>query len=359
MELFSQALENYRSQVDQDIAAYVAHANDAAEAQFGADGRLVSEAFFDLLTRGGKRMRGSLVMTGYQMCGGSDMRMIVRAATAIEMIQAALLIMDDIQDRSAVRRGKPTVHKLLESRSMDLGLDGDAAHIGVSLALNAMIAGQHAALMLVNGLNVDAELRTKALSIISHCFAVTTQGQTVDILNECRSVVSEAAIDKVMEWKTAYYSVLNPLCVGMVLAGAGCADTDAIRDYALHAGKAFQISDDITGVFGEESETGKNPIDDIREGKKTLLTVFALAHATPEDEIFLRKQLGNADLQEGDFIRCRRILERSGARQYATKRATMHARQALAALDDAPVHWKSDHIAFLRDLVRAIQDRAA
>lgn len=355
--IFSERFNEYRRLINDDIAVYARHARHSAAEQYGPDGALVTDAFFDMLERGGKRMRGTLVMSGYQMCGGQDMTMIVRAATAIEMIQAALLILDDVQDRSDVRRGKPTVHKMLEAGHAQLGLSGDAAHTGVSLALNAMLAGEHAALMLIGGLNIDAELRAKALGIISHTFVVTAHGQTADILNECRDQVRESAADNVMEWKTAYYSVLNPLCVGMVLAGAGCGDTDAIRDYALHAGKAFQITDDIIGVFGDENQAGKSPMDDLREGKKTLLAVYALAHAAPEDVAFLRRQLGNAGLADADFERCRQIIETSGARHYAEERADEHIAAALAALEKTPATWKKDHIVFLRDLVKGMRAR--
>ncbi len=354
---FAVQFDEYKRLINDDIAAYAKHAQDSVRQQYGPDGGAVADAFFDMLERGGKRMRGALLMTGYQMCGGQDMQMIVRAATAIEMVQAALLTLDDVQDRSVLRRGKPTVHKMLESYHQKDELAGDPAHTGMSLALNAMLAGEHAALMLVAGLNVDAELRTKALGIISQAFVVTAQGQTADILNECRTDVDEAAIDNVMEWKTAHYSVLNPLCVGMVLAGAGCEDTDAIRDYALHAGKAFQITDDIIGIFGDQKATGKSPMDDIREGKKTLLTVYALRHATPDDAAFLRQQLGNPNLTVDDFDRCRQIIEASGARRYAERQAGEHVAAALAYLKTAPSGWQKDQAIFLRDLVGSIPNR--
>ncbi len=357
MAEFSEQLNECRRLINADIDGYANYIRQSTREQYGRDGAAVADAFFDMLERGGKRMRGALVMTGYQMCGGQDLHMIVRAATAIEMIQAALLTLDDIQDRSVVRRGKPTVHKMLESYYQKQGLAGDSAHTGVALALNAMVAGKHAALMLIGGLNVDAELRTKVLGIMSHTFIVTAHGQTADIMNESRPEVDEAAIDNMMEWKTAHYSVLNPLCVGMVLAGAGCEDTDAIRDYALHTGKAFQITDDIIGIFGDEKATGKSPMDDIREGKKTLLTVYALQHTTPGKVAFLRKCLGNPGLTADDFERCRHIIESSGARRYAEKRTEKHIAAALEALKNAPQRWHKDQINFLKGLVDSIQNR--
>jgi geranylgeranyl diphosphate synthase, type I len=358
MQSFEAQIDIHRRLINDDIAAYAVHARQSATEQYGPDGVLIIDAFLDMLERGGKRMRGSLVLTGYQMCGGQNMQMIVRAATAIEIVQSSLLILDDIQDRSDLRRAKPTVHKLLQSYHQEKKLHGDAEHTGMSLALNAMMAGEHAALMLIGGLDADAELRTKVHGIIDQTFVVTAHGQTVDILNECRDDVTEAAIDNVMEWKTAYYSVLNPLCVGMVLAGAGCEDTDAIRDYAIHTGKAFQITDDILGIFGEEAKTGKSPMSDIQEGKKTLLTLYALANATPQDAAFLRQNLGNPTITQADFSRCQHIIEISGAKKYAKDRAEVHVQAALRSLRSTPAGWQTEQITFLRDLVSGLTDRS-
>ena len=279
--LFKQQCNRYKQLINADIATYSAHVRTTTQDQYGKYPALVTDAFLDMLGRGGKRMRGMLVLVGYAMCGGTDQQMIVRAATALEMVHAHLLILDDIQDRSTVRRGKPTVHEMLRTYHKEHHLAGRAAHTGVSLALNAVIAGQQAAYMLLAGLNVEAELKIKALGILNQAVMVTAHGQTQDIMQEVTGQASHDDIYHTMEWKTAYYSVLNPLCVGMVLAGAGCEDTDAIRDYALHTGMAFQISDDIMGVFGTQEQMGKSPMDDIREGKQTLLVAHALEKADP------------------------------------------------------------------------------
>lgn len=354
---FNAQLTAYKQKIDADIEAYGAHVAQSTEQQYGEYGAVVTDAFLDMLGRGGKRLRGALVMAGYEMCGGKNQTMIVRAATAIEMIHTYWLVIDDIQDRSAMRRGKPTVHKMLEAYHRKQKLKGDSAHVGMSLALNATVAGGHAAQMLLASLDVDADLRCKAVAILSQAAMVTGYGQTYDIMNELETTVTLENLERTLEWKTAYYTFLNPLCVGMVLAGAGCEDTDAIRDYAMPAGKAFQITDDIMGVFGDDALTGKNAMDDIREGKQTLLTYEVLKTASDTDAEFLRNCLGKADLTTEEATRCLDIMEATGALGFAQKEAQKNVDLALAALDHAPANWDKSHVAFLQELVKGLPTR--
>lgn len=356
---YTEQLQAYKAAIDADIAAYARHAMQTTRNEYGNYAADVADVYFDLLSRGGKRIRGALVMTGYRMCGGSDEQMIVRAATALEMLNAYILMIDDIQDRSLLRRGKATAHMMLTDYHHAKGLKGDAKHSGMSLTLNAALAGAHAAQMLLAGLQVDAELRMKVVGIVNLAMLVTAHGQTSDLINELTGDVAAADIEHVLEWKTAYYTFLNPLCVGMVLAGAGCEDTDAIREYALHAGKAFQITDDIIGVFGSEEQTGKSIMDDIREGKQTILTNYAFAHIAQEDADFLRTMLGNEQLTEEQFARCREILEASGARQHASQVAEEHIEKALQSLAMYAHRWNAADVAFLRGLAQSLQGRTA
>ncbi|HJQ07876.1 MAG TPA: polyprenyl synthetase family protein [Candidatus Saccharimonadales bacterium] len=356
---FAARLKAYKQTIDNDIAIYSKHVAAVTRDQYGEYGALTTGVFLDILQRGGKRIRGTLAMVGYEMCGGKDRVMIARAASALEMMHAYLLIIDDIQDRSALRRGKPSAHELLAAYHTKQHLDGDAAHMGISLALNAGLAGMHAAQMLLAGLQVDPELRIKAIGIINHTMVITSHGQTYDIMNELTPEVDMRDIAHALEWKTAHYTFLNPLCTGMALAGAGCEATDAIRDYALHAGLAFQIADDIISVFGDQTKTGKVPMDDIREGKRTLLTAYALAHATSRDKTFLLRCLGNQKLTKQDFDHTKEILEQSGALAAAKDAAEKHIATALKSLDANRYHWHPDGVTFLRDLAQQVLGRSA
>jgi len=340
-------LAHYKTLIDRDIAAYAAHVRAATGAYYGPPAALVTDVFLELLERDGKRLRGALTMAAYEMLGGQDQQMIVRAATALEMIHAYCLILDDIQDRSATRRGKPAAHTVLAASS---AAHPNPAHTGTSLAINAAVAGNHAAQMLLAGLSVPDELRVKVLGIVNQALVVTAYGQTYDILNE--TAATDANIERAMQYKTAYYSFLNPLCVGMVLAGAGCQDTDAIRGYALPAGEAFQITNDIAGVFGDGIT--EPPLDDLRAGKRTLLTQYALTHAAAASQQILAKHLGDPNLTSAQAARCREVIRASGALNHAKTEAKARTAAALDALDLAPAHWRKPHISFLRGIATSL-----
>ncbi len=359
MLVFNTKLGEYKEAIDADIADYSKNVAKTTLQQYGKYSRVASDAYFEILSRGGKRIRGALVMLGYEMSGGQNMELALKAARALEMMQAYILIIDDIQDRSAVRRGGPAAHKLLERYHEEQHMAGDAEHFGIAVALNSALGGAHAAEVILANLDCSEEIRIKLLSIMNQTMLITAHGQTNDIVNELVADVDEAAVNRVLEWKTAHYTFLNPLHVGMVLANADCHATDAITDYAMHAGKAFQITDDILGIFGTEQESGKSPMDDIREGKRTLLTVYALEHASKADKNFLIQVLGNQNISPVEFEQCKRIIEESGALEYSRQQAKQHAAQAISALEPHKKLWSNDGVAFLTGLAQYLLKRTS
>lgn len=357
MSVFKEKLDSYKQIINSDIAKYVDDIKDSTLRKFGVHSRLATDVYCSILQRGGKRMRGALTIAGYEMCGGKDELMIVKAARAIEMVHAYILIVDDFQDRSPVRRGGPTAHIMLSEYHERHNLGQDSEHFGEAIAMNAALAGNHEALIVLGNLDVDPKLRVKALEMINHSMVITAHGQTHDIFNEVVAEVDEQEVEQVSEWKTAHYSFLNPLHIGMILAGADSHTLESIEDWAMHSGSAFQITDDLLGTFGEEFESGKSPLDDMKEGKRTLLTVYALKHAPPADKNFLIQMLGNHNLTQAEFYRCKDILIESGAFSYARGRAEHHISLALKALDKHPGRWSSEGEQFLRGLSHYILTR--
>lgn len=353
---FAQDLNDYKKMIDADIETYVAQNTQRTQDVYGDYSALVANAYTEILQRGGKRIRGVLTLVGYEMCGGTDQEMIIKAARAIEMMHAYMLIIDDIQDRAATRRGGPSAHKLLEAVHAEKGWGGDAAHTGISLALNAALFGSHGAGLVLGTLDVADELRTKALNIMNNTMIVTAHGQTNDIINEIIPEVSSEQLENVLQWKTAHYTILNPIHMGMVLAGAPCEDTNGITQYAIHTGKAFQISDDLLII---SSESGKDALDDIREGKQTILTVYALQNAPETDTAFLTNCLGNAELTQDEFERCKNILIQSGAVDYAKKVAQQHVSAARESLQEHAGRWTPRTVTFLDELTQHLADRNA
>lgn len=338
MNTLETKLAAYKKAIDADIAAYIKHLKATTKAQFGKSSALALDAYCDILARGGKRFRGALVIEGYTMCGGTNTAMIMQAARAIEMLHAYLLVIDDIQDRSLLRRGKPTAHIKLTKLLKD-------HHLGETLATNAALLGCHAAMTILANLDAPAELRSNVLSIVNRTMLVTVHGQIAD---ETIRQATEKDIRNIHEWKTANYTVLNPLHVGMVLAGADCQVTDAITPYALAVGQVFQITNDILGTFSQES--GKDLTEDIREGKQTLLIVQALKKATLADKRFLQSCLGNPKLTQKDFKRCLGIIRHTGGLAYAQAKARGYVKTAQASLQQNSQHWSQQGTEFLQSL---------
>lgn len=359
VEVFINQLTAYKQLIDKDIGAYVKKTEAATLKEYGAHSRLGLDAYFAILNRGGKRIRGALTMLGYEMSGGRDRAMIIQAARAVEMVHAYILIIDDINDRSPVRRGGPAAHRILGDYYRQHNLGNDAQHFGESIAMNAALIGNHAAQSVLSNLHVDKDLRLRAIDALNRTMVVTGHGQFNDMFNEVLPDVDERDVDRVLEWKTAHYSFLNPLKVGMILAGASEKATEAITEYAMHAGRAFQITDDILGTFGEEFESGKSPLDDIREGKRTVLTVYALKNTANGNKNFLIQMLGNRQLTQAEFRRCKDILVESGAYEHARRLARFHVEKATASLEGQRQSWTSEGIAFLSGLAKFLLVRTA
>lgn len=356
---FKEKLQQYKQLIDEDIKSYSKSVQKTTLQLYGSNARVATDAYLDILARGGKRIRGALVMLGYEMSGGQDQKMILQAARAVEMMHAYILIIDDIQDRSPTRRGGPTAHYSLADYHRKHQLADGPEHFGVAIALNAALGGAHAAQMILANLEAPEGLRIKVLSIMNSTMLITAHGQTNDIINEVVHTVTKEDIDRVLEWKTAYYTLLNPLHVGMVLAGAESDVTNAITGYALNAGRAFQISDDILGTFGTEFESGKSPMDDIKEGKRTYLTMYALEHAPRADKNSLIQMLGNHKLTQTEFALCKDILTECGALAYARSEAERCVNIAIEQLDKEAGRWSKEGVNFLRDLAKYLLVRTS
>lgn len=349
---FAGQLNCYKELIDQRINEYIPLVETQIAEQFGKYPLEAYKPFSSYMTRGGKRIRGALTILGYEMFGGKDLKMITDAAMAIEMLQSYLLIMDDIQDRSETRRGGQSAHVILREYHKKNYLRGDSKHFGESIAMDSFLVGCHGALEIISRLPVKPSILVRAIQNVHKCYVTTAHGQTLDIFNEVVDRVSENDVQNVLLWKTAYYTFVNPLQFGAILAGAKESQLDMLLDYAVPAGKAFQITDDILGVFGDEFESGKSPLDDIRDGKRTILITKALEATDHSESYFLRQCLGKNNLSMDDFLECKEIILRSGAKQYAENLAIKYIDKATLAMDSLGPFCSSANIEFLKGLVR-------
>lgn len=349
-------MQSHKRTIDEALEVHAKSLELQTAEQFGEYPRAVVAAFNDLLLRGGKRIRGTLAIVAYEMFGGKDAELILQAACALEILNTYILVADDIQDRSPMRRGGPTVHEQLRQYHEAHHLEGKSGHFGVSLAIDSFLIAQHYAMNIIATLSIDPEIRLRAMTNINKCFIVTAHGQTLDIVNESVGAVDDKAVNNVLEWKTAYYTFINPLQLGAILAGAPDAALDILAEYGLHAGRVFQLSDDILGIFSEATESGKSPLDDVKEGKHTALMAYALKNAPKPDTYFLSQSLGNQRLTAAEFEQCRRILIDCGALDYAKELASDSAATARQVIVKN-TNWPKKSKQFLIELVQYLVDR--
>lgn len=242
----------------------------------------------DFVLGGGKRVRPLYAWAGFVGAGGLDNSSedpvaVLRAVSSLEFIQACALIHDDIIDSSDTRRGKATVHRAVEKQHTEQRWSGSAAHFGTSVAI---LAGD-LSLAWAEDMLQDSGLSASALARTREPWrAMRTEvigGQLLDISLEAAADEQVEPAAAVNRFKTAAYTIERPLHLGAAIAGADAELIEAFRGYGRDIGMAFQLRDDLLGVFGDPSLTGKPAGDDLREGKRTVMLARALKRADAED----------------------------------------------------------------------------
>lgn len=355
--LFLNHMKRYKEIVEPGITELMQRWEHETERHFGAFSHQTVQTYNAILARGGKRLRGSLTLASYEMCGGADVQSVRQVAVALEMLHTYLLIVDDIYDYSTIRRGGPTAHIMVRDLHAQKKWQGDSLHFGEAVADVAALFGSHAAMEEVTRAPLDPQIKVTILRLVNRAIVNTCFGQVNDIFNEATREAGETQVQNTLTWKTAYYSFINPLQVGAVAAGVRESETDCLITYGKHLGLAFQVADDILGTFGDETTSGKSVKDDLREGKMTLLVARALAKADPTQRKTLLNNLGNHKLTDADYERCKNIMQQTGALQYARELAVEQSQLAVAALERAPHNWRTDQLNFLRELARYVVNR--
>jgi geranylgeranyl diphosphate synthase, type I len=333
-EDFLGVLSGYQAVIDADIAEYCNHVEREVGEGYGEYPLEAVKLFTSVLSRGGKRLRGALAMHSYYMCGGTDDTVALQAARVMEMLQTYMLMADDIQDRSDMRRGGPSAHIMMRDYHSAQHFADGSDHFGVSIAMCAYGFAFHDAMIQLSAIPASADKLISAMKSVNQNYAITCHGQVLDIFNEVVGEVSGQTIDNVLEWKSGRYTFISPLHFGALLAGADTKTIEFLGQYGVHAGKVFQITDDIIGVFSDEAEAGKSPLDDIKEGKRTVLSTKAMELAKAEDKEFFVSMLGNQYITTEDFMRCREIVRGCGALDYAkdyAKRELGSAKEVIAS----------------------------
>lgn len=357
-------VEQVRAGVDRELSSIVADlAHEAAE--LGADPGLVGE--LAAMITGGKRMRAALCYWSWRAHGGTPTddeatRTVHRIGAALELFQAAALIHDDVMDASATRRGRPSAHEGFATVHRDQGWSGPAAAFGTAAAIVlgdlTLIASDRAFTAAVGD---AAEDHLRARAIYDRMRTEVTVGQYLDVRAQTQpwgspDLEEERARD-IVRSKSARYSVEHPITLGAALAGAPDPDLARCGRIGLALGEAFQLRDDLLGVFGDPEVTGKPAGDDLREGKRTVLVARALRLGSPADRDLITDRLGRRDLSDEEVATLRDVLRRSGAAIAVERLISEIAVPALTELAAAPL--ESDGRTMLVRLGEALVDRTA
>src|SRR3989344_8157499 len=295
---------------------------------------------------GGKRLRGSLVKLGYELVGanlpagrqGLDHleggQEILKVAAAVEIFQTAILAHDDIIDQSPLRRGKPTIYRQL---------GGD--HYAISQTIALADIGFFLTVKLISTANFPADLKNKAISSFAQTVINTGLGEVLDVeLPHLEGERKEEDVVTIHKLKTSYYTIIDPLQLGAILAGADDNSLKAIEEFGEALGIAFQITDDILGVFGDEETLGKSVTSDIEEGKNTLLITEALQKATPEQRIILDKYYGKGDMGEEGLKAIRKVFMDTGSLDFSRQEALKYVELAKKVVPEITRDWESTEL---------------
>ena len=321
---------------------------------------VLTEAYIGVLQAPAKRVRGSLTVIGHDMAGGDNEELAAHAAGIVEGIQATLLVMDDVSDRSPTRRGRPTAHVAIEAGLRRLGSSTeDLGAKAMDMAVNGAFGVQVLTQLLVGGLAVPAERRLMVGGLMNETLLDTGNGQMMDVFSTTGVPLSEAEILRVARDKTAYYTFDFPLAFGVLLASGDTRYLPLIKQYGENTGIAFQLADDVMGVFGDPKKMGKSAMSDLQEGKQTLLVFRALQLATDTQRSMLLAALGNPGITEAQFAACQEIIEQTGAREYVEALAREHSSRAHDVLAGVPETWKPGRVAQLHGLAQFVVARSA
>lgn len=270
--------------------------------------------------RSSKRLRGAFTYYGYMLGKPVDDR-IWNVAMGVELVHTALLMHDDMMDQDEVRRGKPTTHKYFE--------DGDK-HYGETMAVNVGDAVLEIGQELL--LSADFEDKLVRLATLKMLRGITNTawGQAYDVTVE--KIIDQCTEDDVItvhKAKTAIYTYENPLYIGAILAGLGEDTLSVLTDYSMDGGVAFQLQDDILGVFGDPEKTGKSANSDLLQGKVTLLILRTLKDGTPEQVEALKKVWGKRKAETEDIENAKMAIVESGSLQYSRDISRNYAQKAV------------------------------
>jgi len=288
---FKIKLKEYKKQIDKELEIFFDNKIKSIDAEFN---KKIVSGLREFVMRGGKRLRPILVVVGYTGFAQENLE-IIRASISMELLQGFFLIHDDIMDKDDMRRGGKTFHKIFGE---DIGIIGGDLLYGFA---NEVLADYE---------NKNVRI---ALKKMNELVEKTCYGQALDLhLNETPfEKVAEEDVLNVYKYKTAFYTIQGPLEIGTLLAGKNLED---FSRFSIPLGWAFQIKDDIIGLFGDIKKTGKPIKSDVEEGKRTLLMLKTYNKADDSEKKFVLLVLGKK-ISDADFEKLKTLVKKYGLQE--------------------------------------------
>ena len=298
----------------------------------------VSQALSSFLLDSGKRLRPLFAYAGIISAGGALNPATTKAISSLELLQACALIHDDLMDGSDTRRGKPSIHRHFESIHVQDELEGFAPAYGLA---SAVLLGDLALVwsnQLLNTSGISAQELARVLPTFDEMRVELMAGQFLDIHEQTQKNTDLGRSMKIARYKSGKYTIERPLHMGAVLSGQSSPELLlALSEYGLPLGEAFQFRDDLLGVFGDPSVTGKPAGDDLREGKRTALIAMTDARCTDAMREESRKYFGKNDLDEKGVAILQEMIESTGAKAELEKMIENLTHRAVQAIDNSAI----------------------
>ena len=303
-----------KNKIEKELDAYIGSINKLYA--LNKLSPILFKSIKEFICRDGKRIRPVLFCIGYLGFSKKTPPGLYRSALSLELLHDFMLVHDDIIDKSDKRRGKPSMHALLKN---SLGKNKKVKFNGEDLAI---VAGD---VMYAMGLDAflevkeDLQRKEAALRKLIHAALYTGSGEFIELLLGVKNLknVTQKDIYKIYDYKTANYTFASPLTMGATLAGAKPEQIKKLYSYGMLLGRAFQIKDDIIGIFGTVKEIGKSNLTDIKEAKRTLLVWYAFNHSGKTNKQLINKIMESKVAQDTELIKMRKIITNTGALAYA------------------------------------------
>ena len=321
-----------RSEINQALAEFIKQENKYL-ATIGSELDPVAEALEKFLLDSGKRLRPLFAYVGLIGAAAQPTKQLISAISSLELVHVCALIHDDVMDASDTRRGAPSIHKTFENLHVKNGMVGSPAQFGVASAiLLGDLALIWSAQMLHNsGLSPNELIRS--LPVYDEMRVELMAGQFLDVYEQALGTQNVERSLKVARYKSGKYTIERPLHFGAALASAPAELISTYSNYGIPLGEAFQLRDDLLGVFGNPEATGKPAGDDLREGKRTALIAVALERANGSQKSLLLSGIGDANLTSDKVADLQQVITETGATSHIESMISKLTSTSLSALN--------------------------